>query len=182
MVLNVEYCLKFCFLFIPWIAAARYTACVAGCSVHDMMEWVLTTIVLPFFADVHVPFCHPDSSNSDMRTCETCWGVLPIGHQHHNASTCPHNDFACRHTLPVDDAFYLPLSVHFHGDLNGGGVCNRICSVCKGVGHEPCSQVPRAGRWELRNDNVVACRPQRPLDANDFACPAHHFVPDPPVS
>jgi len=57
MVLDVENYLKFCFLYNPWIAAARYTARVAACSVHDMVEWVLKTIVLPFFADVHVPFC-----------------------------------------------------------------------------------------------------------------------------
>ena len=137
MVLDVEYCLKFCFFSISCIAAALYTACFSGCSVHDMLEWVLTTSVLPIFADVHVSFCDPDSSNSGMTTCEKYREVLLIGHQHHNTFTYPRSDFACRLPLSVEYAFYLALSVHFHADLNGGGVCNRTCSICQRVGHEP---------------------------------------------
>ena len=143
---------------------------------NDLCVLTVLSCARSFSCVVFACYCVATSAFR-MNQCIFCLVVAPSGHRHHNDSTCPHVDFACRHTLQEDDPFFLPLRVHScRGD---GWTCKRICSVCGGRGHEPCSQLPRAGRWELRNGASVPASPQRPLEPADFACPLHCLDVDP---
>jgi len=87
------------------------------------------------------------------------------------ARTCPARDFVCRHLLSPSDPFFLARPNYECLD------CARICVVCHERGHGARSQVPRAGRYELRGGRLMAHPHQRPLEAADFACPGHVFEP-----